>query len=208
MTISIRALFAVLFPVIFLSACGSGAQTSTAGGPGTNTGGTGLILFGSVSPTFTSSDTGVCFTEITDPITGLPTFELDPNSTSTDSVTLTITLTDPILGFTTKPNQGITFDTYRLVYTPINQGIPIPLTPRTRALTTPVPLASSPASVIIVLVDLETKNEYRLRDSGSVNTYNVRITYTGRDFLTNQPATLVVDTQMEIGAFCGEAEEA
>jgi hypothetical protein len=193
MTIPIRALFAVLLPVIFLSACGSGAKTSTAGGPGTNTGGTGLILFGSVSPTFTSSDTGAC------PV---------PHAPSTDEVTLTIVLTeDPTAAFTPKDNQGITFDTYRLVYTPINQGIPIPLTPRTRALTTPVPLAAGGTSVIIVLVDTETKNEYAMRDSGSFNTYNVRITYSGRDFLTGRPATLVVDTQMEIGAFDCEVIE-
>ena len=199
MTISIRILFAILFPVIFLSACGSGAKTSTAGGPGTTTGSSGLILFGTVDPTFTSSDTGVCF----DDLTGLPDF----NTVTSDIVDLTITITDPTAGLTTRPNQGITFDTYRLVYTPINQGIPIPLTPRTRALTTPVPLASSPTTVAIVLVDIETKAEYISRDSGSVNTYNVRITYTGRDFLTGQPATLVVDTQMEIGAFCGEAAD-
>jgi len=183
MTISIRTLFAVLLPVLFLSACGSGANTSTAGGPGTSTGSSGLILFGTVTPTFTSSDTGEC------PI---------PNAVTTDTVSLSITLTDPTAGLTLKPNQGITFDTYRLVYTPINQGIPIPLTPKTRALTTPVPLGTT--AVIIVLVDIETKAEYVSRDSGSVNTYNVRITYSGRDFLTNQPATLVVDTQMEIGA--------
>ena len=192
MIISIRDLFAVLLPVVLLSACGSGANVSTAGGPGTNTGGTGLILFASVSPTFTSSDTGAC------PI---------PHSVSTDTVTLAITLTeDPTAAFTTKDNQGITFDQYRLVYTPINQGIPIPLTPKTRALTTPVPLATGGTSVIIVLVDLETKAEYASRDSGSINTYNVRITYSGRDFLTGRPATLVVDTQMEIGAFCTEID--
>ena len=196
MTISIRILFAVLLPVILLSACGSGAKSSAAGGPGTSSGSPGLNLFASVTPSFTSSDTGICF----NPITGAPDF----HTVSTDSVSLIITLTDQTLGFTTIPNQGITFDEYRLVYTPINQGIPIPLTPKTRALTTPVPLAASPVTVSIVLVDLETKAEYASRDSGSVNTYNVRITYRGRDFLTQQPATLVVDTQMEIGAFCDE----
>ncbi len=96
-------------------------------------------------------------------------------------------------------------DSYRLVYNPINQGIPIPLTPKTRALTTPVALGNAQTvtqGVAIVLVDLETKAEYISRDSGSINTYNVNITYRGRDFITNQPVTLVVDTQMEMGAFC------
>jgi len=185
-----RTLFFVLFPVIFLSACGSGASSEGAGGAGTTTGSTGLIIFGSISPSFTSSDTGAC------PI---------PHAVTTDTVTLAITVQDPTNGLIIQPNQGITFDSYRLVYEPVNQGIPIPLTPKTRALTTPIPLNGAKAvtvSPIIVLVDLETKAEYVSRDSGSVNTYNVRITYTGRDFRTNQTVILVVDTQMEIGAFC------
>jgi hypothetical protein len=185
-----RTLFFLLFPVIFMSACGSGASSSNAGGAGTNTGTTNLILFGSVTPTFTSSDTGAC------PI---------PKTVTTDSVTLNITLQDQSVGLTALPNQGVTFDSYRLVYNPINQGIPIPLTPKTRALTTPVSLGNAQTvtqGVAIVLVDLETKAEYISRDSGSINTYNVNITYRGRDFITNQPVTLVVDTQMEMGAFC------
>jgi len=197
MTKHARTLFFLIFPAIFLSACGSGASSSNAGGPGTNTGTTDYILFASVSPTFTSSDTGACV----DPITGFP----DPNPVTTDTVTLNVTLQDQTAGLTTVQNRGVTFDNYRLVYTPINQGIPIPLTPRQRALTAPVPLpngaSSTTQAILIVLVDLETKSEYVSRDSGSVNTYNVNITYFGRDFVTNQPVTLVTNTQMEIGAF-------
>lgn len=192
----VRTLFFVLFPAIFLSACGSGVSSSNAGGAGTNTGSTQYIVFAGVSPTFTSSNTGACIDEL-----GLPNF--DP--VSTDTVTLNITIQDPTAGLTTQQNRGITFDSYRLVYTQINQGIPIPLTPKARALTAPIPLPNGATqvtqSVVIVLVDIETKAEYVRRDSGSVNTYNVNITYQGRDFVTNQPITLVTDTQMEIGAF-------
>ncbi|MFC1681459.1 hypothetical protein ACFL1S_06725 [Pseudomonadota bacterium] len=192
----VRTLFFALFPAIFLSACGSGTSASNAGGAGTNTGTTNYILFASTDPTFTSSDTGACV----DPVTDLP----DPKLIETDPVTLNITLQDQTTGLTTLQNRGVTFDNYRLVYTPINQGIPIPLTPRQRALTVPVPLpngaTSTAVAVDIVLVDLETKAEYISRDSGSVNTYNVTITYLGRDFITNQPVTLVTNTQMEIGA--------
>ncbi len=193
----VRTLFFALFPAVFLSACGSGTSASNAGGPGTNTGTTQYILFASVSPTFLSSNTGQCVDETT----GLP----DPEPIETDTVTLNITLQDPTAGLTTLQNRGVTFDNYRLVYTPINQGIPIPLTPRQRALTVPVPLpngsTSTTVAVEIVLVDLETKLEYISRDSASPNTYNVKITYQGRDFITNQPVTLVTDTQMEIGTF-------
>jgi hypothetical protein len=198
----VRTLFFVLFPAIFLSACGSGVSTSNAGGAGTNTGTTQYILFASVSPTFTSSDTGACF----DPVTGLPDFNL----VTTDTVTLNVTLQDPTAGLTLQQNRGVTFDSYRLVYNPINQGIPIPLTPKQRALTAPVPLpngaTTTTSAILIVLVDIETKAEYVSRDSGSVNTYNVSITYYGRDFITNQPVTLVTNTQMEIGAFDCDTE--
>ena len=192
----VRTLFLVLFPAIFLSACGSGVSSSNAGGPGTNTGTTQYILFASVEPTFTSSNTGACIDEL-----GLPDF----NPVSTDTVSLDITLQDPTAGLTTTQNRGVTFDSYRLVYQQVNQGIPIPLTPRQRALTANIPLPNGSTTVtqgvVIVLVDIETKAEYVTRDSGSVNTYNVSITYYGRDFITNQPVTLVTNTQMEIGAF-------
>ena len=197
MTKYLRTLIPALIPAIFLSACGSGVSSSNAGGPGTNTGSTGYILFASVTPSFTSSNTGACV----DVVTGLPDF--DP--VSTDTVTLNVTLQDQTAGLTTTQNRGVTLDSYRLVYTQINRGIPIPLTPKQRALTAPIPLpngtTSTTQSIIIVLVDIETKAEYVTRDSGSVNTYNVNITYFGRDFVTNQPVTLVTDTQMEIGAF-------
>jgi hypothetical protein len=203
----VRTLFFLVCPALFLSACGSGVSSSNAGGPGTNTGTTGYILFATTDPTFQSSNLGTtdpdCFS--IDP----ETLEIDePPSATTDFVDFIVTLQDQTAGLTPLQNRGVTFDSYRLVYHPINQGTPVPLTPKQRALTFPLPIpngaTTATATIGIVIVDLETKLEYAERDSGSPNTYNVNITYYGRDFITNQPVSVVADTQIEIGCFEGD----
>ena len=194
-----RRIILTLIPLFLLGAsCSSGVDQSSAGGAGTNTGTTGLVIFAVVEPEEFSSN--AFSVDCTVPPDG--TIDTFPE---TDTGSFTVTVSDPQNVFGTGPQQGVTLQSYVVSYTPINQGIPIPLTPKSRGQTQNIPLSGTTASTLtftVILVDLETKAEYASRDSGSANTYNVTVTYTGRDFVSGQTVQVVATTQMELGAFC------
>lgn len=199
MIIPIRRVHAlpVLLSLFLFSACSPGVDPSSAGGVGTNSGTTGLILFATLTPENFSSNAFAI--DCTVPPDGV----IDEFPT-TDSGDFSVTVQDPTGIFATQ-SQGITLDTYVVSYTPINQGVPIPLTPKSRGQTQVIPLGggtSSSLSFTVILIDLETKAEYATRDSGSPNTYNVTVTYQGRDFISGTPVQVVATAQMELGAFC------
>lgn len=204
MLIVMQRLFVILFTAIFVSACGSGATTSKAGGAGTNTGSTGLLLFASIEPAESQWPEATAGD-------GCAVDPLTPE-TSLAAVTaeITITLQDPrgIYAFPFQP-QGVTFDSYTITYQPVSPGAP-QLSPRNfRSITANISLngVTTPVTVTdnIIVMDVATLREWLSKDSRSPDTYALSITYRGRDFVNGEPINLVVRHQIVLIAPCEEA---
>lgn len=215
MTKITRLLCLTLLPAFLISACSSGVTQSKAGGAGTNTGSTGLLVFGTVEPNPTVSNAFVDCTPA--PTPAVPGPATPRGDGIADTVRqpivgeLTATVQDPrgIYAFPFQP-QGVTYDSYSIRYTPITAGS-TPLSPRNfQAITITIPLqgVTTPVSVTdsIILMDLETLKQFEGRDSGSPNTYALTITYRGRDFIKGEPITMVINHQVQVGGFCSGFE--
>ena len=215
MTKIIRVLCFSLLPALLVSACSSGVTQSKAGGAGTNTGNTGLQVFGTVEPNPTVANAVADCTPA--PTAGgggaTATGRGDGiNDTARTPVVgeLMATVQDPrgIYAFPFQP-QGVTYDSYTINYTGVTAGAP-QLAPKTFRVTITIPLqgVTTPVTVTdsIILMDLQTLAEYASKDSGSPNTYSLRITYRGRDFINGSPITMVINHQVQVGGFCGTSE--
>ena len=206
MIILMQRLFAILFVALFVSACGSGATTSKAGGVGTNTGNTGLLLFASIEPAesqwpATTAGDGCN----NDPLTP---------ETTTNVVTaeITFTLQDPrgIYAFPFQP-QGVTFDSYTITYQSVSPGAPQLSQRNYRSVTANISLNGSTDPITltdnIIVMDTATLREWLRVDSQSPDTYALSITYRGHDFVNGEPINLVVRHQIVLNAPCDEVEE-
>lgn len=215
MTKIMHFLYLILLPTLLVSACSSGVTQSKAGGAGSNTGSTGLLAFGTVEPNPTISNAVADCTPV--PTAGAggatATGRGDGiNDTARQPVvgTLTATVQDPrgIYAFPFQP-QGVTYDSYTITYTGVTTGAPS-LTPKNFRVTINISLGgvATPVTVTdsIILMDLQTLAEYASKDSGSPNTYTLRITYRGRDFINGEPITMVINHQVQVGGFCGTSE--
>lgn len=211
MTKIMRHLYLILLPALLVSACSSGVTQSKAGGAGTSTGSTGLLVFGTVEPNPTVSNAVADCTPAPTPGPGGSTTPRGDgiNDTLRQPIvgTLMATVQDPrgIYAFPFQP-QGVTYDSYSITYTPITPG-GTRLSPRNfQAITITIPLqgVTTPVTVTdsIILMDLETLREFANGDSGSPNTYSLRITYRGRDFINGEPITMVINHQVQVGGFC------
>lgn len=206
MLIVMQRLFVILFTAMFVSACGSGATTSKAGGAGTNTGSTNLLLFASIEPAQSEWPT----VNAGDGCAG--TDPLAPEASLTAvTAEITITLQDPrgTYAFPFQP-QGVTFDSYNVTYQPVSPGAP-QLSPRNfRSITANISLNGVTTPVVVtdnvIVMDTATLREWLSKDSRSPDTYAVSITYRGRDFINGEPITLVVRHQIVLIAPCDVVE--
>jgi len=198
----IQRVFIALFPMILLSACSSGVTSSNAGGAGTNTGNTGLLMFAVLVP-----DAGPYYAFHDCSPSGIPSQGISVGDGIDDTVvksnfgTITITVQDPSNIYFSQ-SQGVTFDSYTVSFQPTSNGPP--LSSRTYTQTIVVVLARDAAPVAspatgILLVDADTtKREYERKDSGTTNTYNITVTYRGRDFISGEPVSVTVNANIEI----------
>lgn len=190
--------------IMFLTACSSGVSTDGAGGAGSDDGGTGLVIFATISPNSISSDAFPDAGEDAD-MDGIP----DTLGTiSTDQGTVSITVSDPF-GIFSRNFQGVTFERYTVSYFSSDPAAP-PLSTKAFNDTLNIVLNNGQGvgTLSIFLVDLPTKAEFRRRASGStVFNYDVTVTITGRDFINNATITVVVRTTIEMGDFVDNAGE-
>ena len=205
MIILMQRLFIILFVALFVSACGSGATTSKAGGVGTSTGNTGLLLFASIEP----AESHWPATQAGDGCNNDP---LTPE-TSINVVTaeITFTLQDPrgIYAFPFQP-QGVTFDSYNVTYQSVSPGAPQLSQRNFRSITANISLNGVTTPVIvtddIIVMDTATLREWLSKDSQSPDTYALTIVYRGHDFVNGDPINLVVRHQIVLNAPCNEEE--
>lgn len=202
-----RVLSLALLPALLLSACSSGTTQSKAGGVGTNTGSTGLVLFASIEPAqsqwpVANAGNGCLVNPIT-PETSLNALTAE----------ITFTLHDPrgIYAFPFQP-QGVTFDSYTVTYQPVSPFAPKLGSRNFRSITANIPLNGSTAPVTltdrVIIMDTATLREWLSKDSRSPDTYAVTITYRGHDFINGEPINLVVKHQVILSAPCVEDVEA
>lgn len=192
-------IFAIATAMMLAGCSGSGVSSGAGGAPGTDSGNTGLLIYATVTPDTHSSDV-------------LPSdCDLDEEGKidqfiHTDLGTINITVQDrnsnPLF------QQGVTFNGYKLTYNPLSSNAP-GLRARTQHATIPIALNGASQATVsqqIVLVDLNTKEEY-VRVSGATvkpYSYTINITYYGRDWINNEQVKLVTNTQMELGDFCDD----
>lgn len=205
-----RRICIALSPLLLLSACSSGVTTSNAGGAGTNSGNTGLLMFAVLEP-----DPGPYYafhdcSPAGNPNTGTDIGDgIDDTVVESDFGDITITVQDPS-GIYFSQSQGITFDSYTVSFQPTSNGPP--LSSRTYTQTIVVVLAgsnspvSSPATQILLVDADTTKREYERKDSGSTNTYNITVTYRGRDFISGQPVSVTVNANVELAGCAGTGD--
>ena len=219
MIILMQRLFVILFFAAFVSSCGSGATTSKAGGAGTNTGNTGLLLFASIEPAeshwpLTNAGNGCDVALGAEPLTpGTHLAQLTPE-TSLTAVTaeITFTLQDPrgTYAFPFQP-QGVTFDSYTVTYQSVSPGAPQLSQRNFRSITANISLNGStdPVTVTdqVIVMDTATLREWLSVDSRSPDTYALTIQYRGHDFVNGEPINLVVRHQVVLSAPCEETTE-
>ena len=175
----IQRVFIALFPIILLSACSSGVTSSNAGGSGTNSGNTGLLLFAILAP---ESGPYYAFHDCTpSPPDG---DGIDDTVVKSNFGDITITVQDPSNIYFSQ-TQGVTFDSYTVSFQATSNGPPLSSRNYTQTIVVALAGSADPVSspdTKILLVDADTtKREYERKDSGTTNTYNITVTYRGRE---------------------------
>ncbi|MEM7563075.1 MAG: hypothetical protein AAF353_08515 [Pseudomonadota bacterium] len=193
----------VLLALYLLAGCSSGGGIEAgAGGEGTTTTNSGLVLASSVSPDGSFSvDAIIDICElgsvdgegnVTEPTT--------ESGLTTTPGTFTITVLDATDLTGGLFPRGITLDRYTVSYTGRRAGTPR-LTTRTFSQTVSILSGNGTTTAPVILLDLDTLiREFVPQTSGSVVTYTVTVTFFGRD-LNGEPLRLVASTFLEVGNF-------
>ncbi|MGB5706422.1 MAG: hypothetical protein WBM41_06290 [Arenicellales bacterium] len=96
--------------------------------------------------------------------------------------------------------EGVSFDRYRVSFIPANSFAPN-LRDRVYLQTMTLPNGTSTASFQVVLVDLDlTLPEFAAQTSGSIASYNVKVTASGAEF-NGTPIDVSATTFLEMGNF-------
>lgn len=201
----------LLIALVLIGGCSSGGGTTSSGdGLGVQTTETHLLLTATLSPD--DSISVDAFRDLCDvPEPGEPITDdmLEPGLT-TKTGTMTINSRDLVDSSGLTPveffPEGVTFDRYRVSYTSPNSHAPA-LEDRVFRETFTLPNGTSSGSFQVILVDLDVIHEqFVQRSSGSVASYNVKVTASGQEF-NGSPISVSAETFLEIGNFnlCGGA---
>ncbi|MBX2869268.1 MAG: hypothetical protein KTR18_11370 [Acidiferrobacterales bacterium] len=204
-----------LISAALIAGCSSGGGTTSSGdGLGVQTTESNLLLLSTLSPGpgggFDSETLSVdafidlCeAAEIDDEgnITTEPVFE---TGLTTKTGNFTIVARDLVDASGLTPveffPEGVVFTRYQVSYTSPNSFAPT-LRDRTFQQTMVLPNGSSEATFSIILVDLDViLQDFQVQSSGSVASYNVKVTATGAEF-NGTPLSVSAETFLEIGNF-------
>jgi hypothetical protein len=199
-----KKLSAILIALYLLAGCSSGGGTSGgAGGVGTFTSESGLLLAASLTPNGSFS---------VDVIQSVCEIDPETGETTTEPGTMSIlgTFTVTIQDITDLTNglfpRGITLDKYTISYQQVGGRSNIALGTITNAQTFSLLSGNATGSTTVVLASLSTTLDQfaRVYPGAGIYTYIVTITYSGRD-LNNESITAVASTTIEMGDFdrCG-----
>ena len=193
-----KKLTSILIALYLIAGCSSGGGVSGgAGGAGTFTTDSGLVLAASVSPDGdVSVDAFVSICEV-DADTGEVTFE-EGITSSLGTFTITVLDASDLTGGLFP--RGITLDRYTVSYSGPRPGTPT-LSTRTFSSTVSILAGNGTTTTPVVLLDLDTiVREFQPQSSGSIVSYTVTVRFTGRD-LNGEALTLVASTFLEVGNF-------
>ncbi len=215
-------LAATAFAAVLVAGCSSGGGTTSSGdGLGVQTTASNMLLLSSLAP-----GPGGGFDEETISVDAFINIcEFMPGSESTDedgNVTVTQDETEFEPGLTTKTGlltivardlvdesgltpveffpEGVVFTRYQVSFTSPDAFAPN-LQDRTFQQTLVIPNGSAEATFSIILVDLGViLSEFQPQSSGSIASYNVRVTASGAE-LNGTPISVSAETFLEIGDF-------
>ena len=193
-----KKLTSILIALYLIAGCSSGGGVNAgAGGSGTFTTDSGLLLSASLAPIGgVSVDAFISLCEI-DAETGEPTFEA---GITTKLGTFTVTVVDATDLTGGLFPRGITLDSYTVEFVGQRPGAPS-LTTRTFAETFSILTGNGTSSATVVLMDLDTiDREFQGQSSRSIVSYVVTVTFRGRD-LNGEFLQVVASTFLEIGDF-------
>ena len=193
-----KKLTSILIALYLIAGCSSGGGVSGgAGGAGTFTTDSGLVLAASLTPIGgISVDAFVTICDV-DMDTGEATVE---TGITTKLGTFTVTVVDATDLTGGLFPRGITLDSYTVEFAGQRPGAPF-LTPRTFAETFSILSGNGTASATVVLMDLDTiDREFQMQSSGSIVSYVVTVTFRGRD-LNGEFLQIVASTFLELGDF-------
>ena len=204
-----------LFAATLIAGCSSGGGTTSSGdGLGVQTTESNLLLLSSLSPGagggFDSESLSVdAFVDLCEAaeideegnVTSEAVFE---SGLTTKTGNLTIVARDLVDESGLTPveffPEGVVFTRYQVSYTSPNAFAPT-LRNRTFQQTMVLPNGSSEATFSIILVDLDViLQDFQTQSSGSVASYNVKVTATGAE-LNGTPLSISAETFIEMGNF-------
>ena len=198
-----KKLTPLLIVLYLLGGCSSNGGTVDSGdGLGVQTTETNILLLASLAvDNSISADAFQVICEITVSDTGEVDAVIEPGLT-TITGTMTITSRDLVDESGLTPveffAEGVTFDRYRVSYLKANPFAPN-LQDRVWRETFTLPNGSSTGSFTVILLDLDLAlPEFAAQSSGSIASYNVKVTAFGKEFNGTEIA-VSAETFLEIG---------